>query len=165
MSALRFDVDLEWRADQIVGEITVGGVRTTVSEPRLMGGTGIGMSPEDLFVAAAASSYSVTLAEVLRAAGLPQSCLAIRAEGLVAERPWRGEIHDRHGAPDDPRCRPRATQAYEKAAIAARNHCFIGRSIRGNIAYVVGDVALAESAKSNSEVAVTSDRGQRARSY
>ena len=48
MSALRFDVDLEWRADQIVGEITVGGVRTTVSEPRLMGGTGVGMSPEDL---------------------------------------------------------------------------------------------------------------------
>jgi hypothetical protein len=44
MSALRFDVDLEWRADQIVGEITVGGVRTTVSEPRLMGGTGVRMS-------------------------------------------------------------------------------------------------------------------------
>ena len=30
MSALRFDVDLEWRADQIVGEITVGGVRTAI---------------------------------------------------------------------------------------------------------------------------------------
>lgn len=45
MSALRFHVDLEWRADQIVGEITVGGVRTTVSEPRLMGGTGVGRAP------------------------------------------------------------------------------------------------------------------------
>ena len=147
MSALRFDVDLEWRADQIVGEITVGGVRTTVSEPRLMGGTGVGMSPEDFFVAAAASSYSVTLAEMLRAAGLPQSCLAIRAEGLVASDPGavrfttvtvRPTIHGADAA---------QRQAYEKAAIAARNHCFIGRSIRGNIAYVVGDVSLAESAK------------------
>jgi hypothetical protein len=32
---------------------------------------------------------------------------------------------------------------YAKAAIAARNNCFIGRSIRGNFAYVVGEVCLA----------------------
>ena len=70
MSALQFDVDLEWRADQRFGEITVGEARTCVSEPRVIGGTGAG-SPEDLFVAATASSFSVTLAETLRAVGLP----------------------------------------------------------------------------------------------
>src|SRR5205085_8489463 len=84
MSALQFDVDLEWRADQRFGEVTVGEARTYVPEPRVMGGTGAGMSPQDLFVAAAVSSYSVTLAEMLRAVGLPQSLLAIHAEGLVA---------------------------------------------------------------------------------
>jgi peroxiredoxin-like protein len=120
MSALRFDVDLEWRADQIVGEITVGGVRTTVSEPRLMGGTGVGMSPEDLFVAAAASSYSVTLAEMLRAAGLPQSCLEIHAEGLVASDPGAVKFTTVTVRPTIHGADAGQHQAYEKAAIATR---------------------------------------------
>jgi peroxiredoxin-like protein len=145
MSALQFDIDLEWRSDQRYGEITAGDVRTRVSEPRVMGGTGAGMSPEDLFVASAASSYSVTLAEMLRAVGLPQSSLAIRAEGLVtsdagAERfttiTVRPTIHGADAAQH---------QAYEKAVVAARNHCFIGRSVRGNIAYVVGELCLVGS--------------------
>lgn len=145
MSALRFGVNLVWRSDQRAGEITVGEARTPVSEPRVMGGTGAGMSPEDLFVAAAASSYSVTLADMLRATGLPQSSLAIHAEGLVASDPGAVKftsvtVHPTiHGADAAQR------QAYEKAAIAARNHCFIGRSIRGNIAYIVGEVALVEA--------------------
>jgi peroxiredoxin-like protein len=147
MTALRFDVDLEWQANPILGEITVGGVRTTVSEPRVMGGTGVGMSPEDLFVAAAASSYSVTLADMLRAAGLPQFSLAIRAEGLVASDPGAVKFTTVTVRPTIYGADAAQRQAYEKAAIAARNHCFIGRSIRGNIAYVVGEVALVESAK------------------
>ena len=111
-----------------------------------MGGTGVGVSPEDLFVAAAVSSYSVTLAEMLHAAGLPQSSLAIHAEGLIASDP--GAVNFAtvtvrpaiHGA-DAAQC-----QAYEKAAIAARNHCFIGRPIRGNIACVVGELSLVKAA-------------------
>jgi peroxiredoxin-like protein len=142
MSTLQFDVDLEWRANQKFGEITVGEARTCVSEPRVMGGTGAGMSPEDLFVAAAASSYSVTFAEMLRAVGLPQSSLAIHAEGLVtsdagAERFTTVTVRPTIQGADTAR-----RQAYEKAAIAARNNCFIGRSIRGNIAYVVGGLSL-----------------------
>ncbi len=144
MSAARFGVDLEWRSDQTAGEIRVGEARTPVSEPRLMGGTKVGMSPEDLFVAAAASSYGATLADMLRTARLPQSSLAIHAEGLASDPgamrfttiTMRTTIHGADAA---------QRQAYEKAAIAARNHCFIGRSIRGNIAYVVGEVALVES--------------------
>lgn len=142
MSAPQFAVDLEWRADQRFGEITAGEARACVSEPRVTGGTGTGMSPEDLFVAATASSYCVTLAEMLRAVGLPQSSLSIHAEGLVtsdaaAERfrtvMVRPTIHGADVARRD---------AYAKATIAARNNCFIGRSIRGNIAYVVGEVCL-----------------------
>jgi peroxiredoxin-like protein len=144
MSALRFDVDLEWQADQIVGEITVGRVRTTVSEPRVMGGTGIGMSPEDLFVAAEASSYSVTLAEMLRAVGLPQSSLAVHAERLVASNAGAERFTTVTVRPSIRGADAAQRESYEKAAIAARNNCFIGRSIRGNIAYVVGEVSLVD---------------------
>jgi peroxiredoxin-like protein len=142
MSTLQFDIDLEWRADQKFGEITVGEARTCVSEPRVMGGTGAGMSPEDLFVAAAASSYSVTLAEMLRAVGLPQSSLAVHAEGLVASDAGAERFTTITVRPSIQGADPAQRQGYEKAAIAARNNCFIGRSVRGNIAYVVGWVSL-----------------------
>jgi len=142
MSALQFDVDLEWRADQRFGEITVGEARTCVSGRHAIGGTGAGMRPEDLFVAAAASSYSVTLAEMLRAVGLPQSLLAIHAEGLVASGAGAERFTTVTVRPTIQSADTAQRQAYEKAAIAARNNCFIGRSIRGNIAYVVGEVSL-----------------------
>ena len=142
MSALQFDVDLEWRADQKFGEITIGDVRACVSEPRVMGGTGAGMSPEDFFVAAAASSYSVTLAETLRAIGLPQTSLTIHAEGLVTSDAGSERFTTVTVRPTIQGADIAQRQAYEKAAIAARNNCFIGRSIRGNIAYVVGGVSL-----------------------
>jgi peroxiredoxin-like protein len=142
MSALQFDVDLEWRADQKFGEITIGDVHAYVSEPRVMGGTGAGMSPADFFVAAAASSYSVTLAETLRAIGLPQTSLAIRAEGLVTSNAGSERFTTITVRPTIQGADIAQRQAYEKAAIAARNNCFIGRSIRGNIAYVVGGVSL-----------------------
>ena len=142
MSALQFDVDLEWRADQKFGEITIGDVRACVSEPRVMGGTGAGMSPEDFFVAAAASSYSITLAETLRAIGLPQTSLTIHAEGLVTSDAGSERFTTVTVQPTIQGADITQRQAYEKAAIAARNNCFIGRSIRGNIAYVVGGVSL-----------------------
>jgi peroxiredoxin-like protein len=142
MSALQFDVDLEWPADQKFGEIAIGDVRACVSEPRVMGGTGAGMSPEDFFVAAAASSYSVTLAETLRAIGLPQTSLTIHAEGLVTSDAGSERFTTVTVRPTIQGADIAQRQAYEKAAIAARNNCFIGRSIRGNIAYVVGGVSL-----------------------
>jgi peroxiredoxin-like protein len=142
MSALRFDVDLEWRVDQRFGEITVGETRTCVSGRHAIGGTEAGMRPEDLFVAAAASSYSVTLAETLRAIGLPQTSLAIHAEGLVTSNAGSERFTTVTVRPTIQGADIAQRQAYEKAAIAARNNCFIGRSIRGNIAYVVGGVSL-----------------------
>jgi peroxiredoxin-like protein len=142
MSALRFDVDLEWRADQRFGEITAGEMHACVSEPRVMGGAGTGMSPEDLFIAATASSYCVILAEMLRAIGLPQTSLAIHAEGLVTSDAGSERFTTVTVRPTIQGADIGQRQAYEKAAIAARNNCFIGRSIRGNIAYVVGGVSL-----------------------
>lgn len=142
MSVLQFDVDLEWRVNQRAGEITVGEARSPVSQPRVMGGTGVGMSPEELFVAAAVSSYGAMLAEMLRAAELPQSSLAIHAEGLVASDPGAVKFTSVTVCPIVRGADTAQHQVYRKAAIAARNHCFIGRSIRGNIAYIVGAVSL-----------------------
>jgi peroxiredoxin-like protein len=142
MSALQFDVDLEWRADQRFGEITAGEMHACVSEPRVMGGAGTGMGPEDLFVAATASSYCVILADMLRAIGLPQTSLAIHAEGLVTSDAGSERFTTVTVRPTIQGADIGQRQAYEKAAIAARNNCFIGRSIRGNIAYVVGGVSL-----------------------
>jgi peroxiredoxin-like protein len=144
MSTLQFDVDLEWPANQKFGEITVGEARTCVSKPRVVG-TGAGMSLEDLFVAAAASSCSVTLAEMLRAVGLPQSLLAVHAEGLLASDAGAERFTTVTVRPSVQGADPAQRQAYEKAAIAARNNCFIDRSIRGNIAYVVGGLCLSVS--------------------
>jgi peroxiredoxin-like protein len=143
MSTLQFDVDLEWRADRRFGEITAGEAHICVSAPRVMGGTGTGMSPEDLFVAATASSYCATLAEILRAVGLPQSSLSIHAEGLVASAAVAERFTTVIVRPTIQGADVARRDAYAKAAIAARNNCFIGRSIRGNIAYVVGEVCLA----------------------
>jgi peroxiredoxin-like protein len=142
MGTLQFDVDLQWPADQEFGEITVREARACVSEPRVMGGAGVGMSPEDLFVAAAVSSYSFILAEMLRAVGLPQTLLAIHAEGLLANGCGAERFRTVTVRPTIQGADTAQHQAYEKAAIAARNNCFIGRSIRGNIAYVVGEVSL-----------------------
>jgi peroxiredoxin-like protein len=143
VSALQFDVALEWHTAQRFGEITAGETHACVSEPRVMGGTGTGMSPEDMFVAATASSYCVTLAEMLRAVGLPQSSLSIHAEGLVASDAAAERFTTVIVRPTIQGADIARREAYAKAAIAARNNCFIGRSIRGNIAYVVGEVCLA----------------------
>jgi organic hydroperoxide reductase OsmC/OhrA len=139
---LKFDVNLEWRADRSGLENTAAGMRGHLLEPWPMGGIEDGMSPEALFVAAAASSFGATLAVMLRASGSPHSSLVIHAEGLVASDLCAAKfttitVHPTiHGA-DALRRR-----AYEQAATSARNHCLIGRSIRGNVAFVVGVVCL-----------------------
>jgi organic hydroperoxide reductase OsmC/OhrA len=143
-AALQFDIHLEWFAERGGGEIVVDGVRVPVSSQRARAGTEAGIGPEYLFVAAAVSSFAATMAEMLALAGLPQSALAITAEGQTA-CDFRAAKFTRitmlptiHGADTSRR------QAYEKAATDARNHCLIGYSIRGNVAYVIGEVSLIE---------------------
>jgi organic hydroperoxide reductase OsmC/OhrA len=129
MSDVKFDVNLEWRADRSRLENAVAGIEAE-------------MGPEALFVAAAASSFGATLADMLQARGLPHSSLAIHAEGSVT-RDLCGvnfttiTVHPTIYGADALRCR-----AYEQGVTSARNHCLIGRSIRGNVAFVVAVVCL-----------------------
>jgi organic hydroperoxide reductase OsmC/OhrA len=133
-SSQQFDVDLKWRAG------------SNAPAPRSIAETNGGTSSGKLLVAAIATSFGSDLAETLRTSGLPYSVLDVHAEGLVA-----GEICAAATFATitvSPTIRDADTlrrQGYEQAAVSARNHCRIGRSIRGNVAYVVGAVCLVGS--------------------
>ena len=93
-------------------------------------------------IAAIASSYRTTLSNLLRGGSLPSTRVSVRADGVIANdhgkaRFTRVTLHPTiHGA-DVPR-----REAYKKAATTARDECLIGRAVRGNVSYVVGDVSL-----------------------
>lgn len=74
--------------------------------------------------------------------GLPQSSLSIHAQRLVASDVAAERLTTVIVRPTIQGADAARRDAYAKAAIAARNNCFIGRSIRGNIAYVVDNVLL-----------------------
>jgi peroxiredoxin-like protein len=135
-------VDLDWRASENAGTVAtpMGDLPYSVLGPAAIGGNG--PSPEALLIAAIASCYSITLSKVLRDASLPQTRVSVRAEGVIASdcgkpRFTRVTVHPTIRGADVPQ-----QDAYEKAAAAARESCLIGRSIRGNVAYVVGEVSL-----------------------
>ena len=129
-SSQQFDVDLEWRAGD--------------SAPTLPSATetGVGASSEKLLVTAITSSFGSALAEMLRTTGLPYSLLDVHAEGLLASDVGAATFATITVCPTVRGADASRRQAYEQAATSARNHCNIGRSIRGNVAYVVGAVCL-----------------------
>jgi organic hydroperoxide reductase OsmC/OhrA len=137
-------IDLEWYSSNNVGNIVTpaGNVPCSARGRRQCGE---GPSPEILLMAAISSSYSIALSDVLQAAALPQSHISVHADGTIVrdlgrERVARVTVNPTiHGADA---CR---RESYRQAAIAARDGCLIGRSIRGSTAYVVGDVALPQS--------------------
>jgi organic hydroperoxide reductase OsmC/OhrA len=82
------------------------------------------------------------LSNVLRAACLPSTRISVRAEGVISSdsgkaRFTRVTVHPTIRGADIPR-----QEAYRVAATTARDACLIGRSIRGNVAYIVGDICL-----------------------
>ncbi|MGH7086212.1 MAG: OsmC family protein [Acetobacteraceae bacterium] len=99
-------------------------------------------SPERLLLAAISSSYAITLSRILSAALLPQSLIDVQAEGVLladeaGPRLTRVTVSPvLHGADCS---RP---ERYTRAAIAARDESPIGRYVRGNVAYLVGPVAI-----------------------
>jgi organic hydroperoxide reductase OsmC/OhrA len=110
--------------------------------PHPIGKTQDEASSEKLLVTAIASSFGSALAEMLRATGLPYSVLDVHAEGLVANDVCARIFTTITVNPTIRGADALRRQAYEQAATSARNHCKIGRSIRGNVAYVVGAVSL-----------------------
>ena len=134
-------VELEWCSSDNVGSIVTpaGNVpysrsgRTQDSER---------LSPEVLLIAAISSCYSLTLSNILQAAALPQQHISVHADGLIVRALGRAQFARVTVSPTIRGGDILRRDAYQKAAIAARDDCLVGRSIRGNVAYVVGDVSL-----------------------
>lgn len=105
------------------------------------------MNPQTVLLAAVASCYGTTLFTVLPAASLARTHVGVSAEGVIAADPGKPRftrvivVSPIRGAEASRR------NAYEKAAVTARDECLIGRSIRGNVAYVVGEVLLIDACR------------------
>lgn len=148
---LAFDVELEWSGSgrSGVGRAETANVVVAYAAPESMGGCGVGASPEDLLVAAVASCYSATLFGVLRRAGLRAAGVRVSARGVVTGYPTATAFARLLVAPTIVGGDPARVQEYVEAARAARDRCFIGKTIAGNVAYEVGEVTVAPTVEAS----------------
>jgi organic hydroperoxide reductase OsmC/OhrA len=84
----RFPVDVRW----LEGKLTVASVPgkeplEVATPPEFQGGVEGVWSPEDLFVGAVATCYTVTLISATRRRGVPVRSLEVRSFGDVSRRP------------------------------------------------------------------------------
>ena len=138
-------VDLEWCSTNHLGSIvTSTGNLPYCAFDRMQSGKS--PSPEVLLIAALSSCYSITLSNVLEAASLPQKHISVHADGIIVKDLGEVQFARVTVSPTIRGADVLRRDAYQKAAVAARDGCLIGRSIRGNVAYIVGGVSLPQSA-------------------
>lgn len=144
MTDLQFEVFLQWKGTGQEGEgkLTAGDDSFIYSSPANMGGKGVGMSPEDLLISAVSSCYSGTLFALLEKKGLPVENVSVRAEGHVNDYPLRSHFAQITVHPHIIGGDLDKEIDYIEAASSARDKCFIGKTIQGNVAYEVGDVSI-----------------------
>ncbi len=135
-----FEVYGQWSGAARRGEIGLGGPQTvTITLPQAFGGTEPGTNPEELLLGAALSCYIMTLARVLARRGFG----ALHVETVIVgqiSRTSAGPRFERiilrpvvHGAPDEASERERI----EDALLEAEEACFIARTLRPAIPYVL----------------------------
>jgi peroxiredoxin-like protein len=145
MRELPFQVELEWTGSgrQGTGRIVTDDLELELSTPASMGGRGVGTNPEELLVCAVASCYAATLYGVLGRSGLPAESVSIDARGTVGGYPGQARFERIVVSPTIVGGDPERAHAYEQAAAAAHDRCFIGQTIAGTVDYQVGWVAVA----------------------
>ncbi|WP_404328699.1 OsmC family protein [Mesobacillus maritimus] len=144
MTDLKFEVNATWSGVGVHGEGDLKMADKTVlySSPAEMGGKSVGVSPEDLLIGAVTTCYSGTLFAILTKRRLPVENLSVRAEGIVTGFPPQTNFSKLIVYPTIIGGDSSKQDEYEKAATIARDKCFIGKSIAGNIDYQVGKVQL-----------------------
>jgi peroxiredoxin-like protein len=144
MRELAFGVQLEWSGSgrDGAGRIITDDLELEYSTPASMGGRGVGTNPEELLVCAVASCYSATLLGLLRRADLPAAAVQTAAAGSVSGYPAQARFARLTVSPTIVDGDPSRRREYEQIAEAARERCFIGRTIAGNVAYQVGPVTV-----------------------
>ncbi len=145
MADLTFGVVSNWTGlgSAGIGQIAANDRTYEFSVPTEMGGRGVGTSPEELLTSAVCTCFTSTLFALLSKARLPAAKLTVGAQGKVTGYPGK----DAHFA--EIRVSPtvhggdtRRLEEYAKFACQARDRCFIGRTLRGNVAYMVGEVSV-----------------------
>lgn len=144
MADLRFGAKLAYSGTGKEGEgqLTVGEKTLAYSAPENMGGKGVGLSPEDLLISAVSTCYSGTLFGLLSKIGLPVQEVKIQAEGIVTGYPLNTKFSEIIVHPTILGGDASKKDDYASAAVKAKEKCFIGKSIAGNIDYNVGTVCV-----------------------
>ena len=137
-------MDAEWNSDERSGKIIMLTCNVRYATLDEIDGSG-GSAPETLLIAAISSSYSIALSNILRIGCLPQTRVSVHGSGTIVNSCGRAQFDRVVISPTIQGADLCRQNAYQDAALAAREHCLIGRSIRGNVAYVVGDVVLRHS--------------------
>ncbi len=144
MADLEFETYLSWYAtgNEGNGTVQLGQKEVIYSAPANMGGKGVGTSPEELLLAAVAACYSGTLMGLLTRKGLPVEHVKIRVQGIVTGYPLNAKFATLRVHPDIIGGDKEQRTAYQDVALLARDRCFIGKTIAGNVAYEVLDVQI-----------------------
>ena len=146
MSDVIFETKATWEGDGKTGEgkITLGNEAVTYSNPGEMNGKGKGTNPEELLIGAVTTCYSGTLYTILTKKRLPVQHVSVRAEGIITGYPANMDFEQLIVHPTITGGNNEKIADYEKAALTAKDKCFIGQTIAGSIAYKVGKVEISE---------------------
>lgn len=144
MAELEFPLQAKWSGTGKEGEgkITIGEQTLTYSSPESMGGKGLGFSPEDFLIAGVTTCYSGTLFGVLKKAHLPVTEVVIQSKGTVSNYPLKSKFSGLIVSPTIVGGDTSRLDEYKEAAEKARQRCFIGKTIAGNVDYQVGEVTI-----------------------
>ncbi|MGV3487180.1 MAG: OsmC family protein [Tuberibacillus sp.] len=157
MADLTFDATLHWTGTGRSGEgqVTLNKDHSIIySSPVSMGGKGSGVSPEDFLIAAVSTCYSGTLFALLIKIGLPVQHVSIKATGTVTGYPLNAKFAKLLVQPTIIGGNPVKQREYESAAKKARDKCFIGKTMAGNVNYEVGTVKVTPSILEQNQVNV-----------
>lgn len=145
MADLTFAVVASWAGLGVAGagQLAVGEGTYEFSVPTEMGGRGVGTSPEELLTCAVCTCFTSTLFALLSRARLPAAKLTVAAQGKVTGFPGRdarfAEIRVNPTVHEGDTGR---LEEYARFACQARDRCFIGRTLQGNVAYQVDEVSV-----------------------
>lgn len=144
MSDLEFGVSTDWTGDAALGQghIAAGSQELRYSAPGSMGGVGTGTNPEELLLSAVAACYTIGLARLLHKGGLPVASLKVHANGIVSGYPFATKLARIIVSPDINGADESRFHEYESAAQAARERCFIGKTLSKDVSYELGTVTL-----------------------
>lgn len=144
MSELQFGAVVSWkgRGKEGRGSVSTGGQEIAYSGPESMGGAGTGTSPEELLASAVASCYTSTLYHMLLAKHVDVDSVRVGVGLTVGNWPEAGTITKVTVNPTILGGDPARKADYEATARQARDRCFIGKALRADIEYAVGEVGV-----------------------